>query len=105
MLDRLDSHTPVAGMGQRMEITIIHERVQFPFEGAASPDQCVLKESSVFALLHPNAFFHKGISKSVGPHGSRTFQVKVLEEQKTFGFNGAAGPAMSGKRKIRAGIV
>jgi len=31
-----DIHAPVAGMSQRMEIAIIHERFQFHFEGTAS---------------------------------------------------------------------
>ena len=80
VLDRLDLHAPITCMSQGMEVAIIHERFQFHFEGRASPHEGVLNEGGVFALAHPHALFQKRIGQRVSPHGSRTFQVKILEE-------------------------
>src|SRR5258708_266346 len=58
---RRNIHAPVAGMRQRMEVAIVHERFQFHFKRAASSNQRVLNVSGVFALAHPDALFQERV--------------------------------------------
>jgi hypothetical protein len=73
MFDRGDIHAPVTGVGQGMEVAIIHERFQIYFEGTASPQKRVLNDGGIFALTHPNTLFQKCVAQCVSPHWRRAF--------------------------------
>src|SRR5258708_5157789 len=88
-----------------MKIAIVHERFPFHFERAAASNQRVLNVSGVFALAHPDAFFQKRIGEGVSPNRRRSFHVKIFDEEKAWGFDSAAGPAMGGKEKTRAVVM
>src|SRR6267154_2748052 len=100
-----DIHSPIAGVGQGMEVAIIHERFQFHFDGTVSAHEGVLNEGGVFTMAHPDALFQKRVGKPVSPNGRRAFQMKILQEQKALWLDGAAGPTMGGKGKIGSGVV
>jgi len=83
-----------------MEVTIICERFQVHFEGAASPQQRVSNTGRVFSLVHPDAFLQQRIRQSVCPHRRRALQMKIpSRSRKPFGSTAPAGPAMGGSEK------
>ena len=61
LLQGSDLHAPVAGVGQGVEVAIIHKCFHFYFEGRASTEERVGNKSSVFALAHPNALLQQRI--------------------------------------------
>jgi len=98
-------HVPVARMRGRMEIAIVHQRLQVHFHRRTGPQQLVLNIGGVFTLPHPHALFQQRIGQRIGPHWLRTFQTKTLYVLKPFRIKRAAGPAMSDQRIVRTCVV
>ncbi len=101
MFHRINAHPPVTGMGRRMKIAIIDERIQLHLDRCASLQQRVLHVRGVRALLHPNALLQPSVAGRVSPNGSGAIQTKSVDILKSLGLDRAARPKMRRQRKFR----
>ncbi len=94
MLHRINAHRPVTGMGRRMEIAIVHERLQDPSRSPRSPPAKCIAHTSCSCPAASTRVSRACVVERVSPNRSGTVQAESFNKLKSLGVYRATRPKM-----------
>ena len=78
--DGVDRHAPAAGMGARVEVAVVHHRLEGERGGRAAAQQRVAHVGRIGARLHPDALFDLGVGARERPHRRGAVEAEALDQ-------------------------
>ena len=104
LIDRIDLHLPIAGVGAAVVVAVIDERLERQRERRGGPAQVVADVGGVGVLFHPDPLFQQGVGAGIGPHRRRAVELEAVEVDEALRVGDAAGPSV-GREGIGASVV
>ena len=95
-------HPPAVRAGERVSVTVVHERVERERRGRSSTKQAVPHIGRVCALLHPHALLEERVAHRIRPDGRGALEREALQRSEALRRDRTVGPAVRAERRREA---
>ena len=103
--DGVDRHAPAAGVCARVEVAVVHHRLEGKRGGGTAAQQRVAHIGCVGARLHPDALFDLGVGACERPHRCGAVEAKALDQPVAVRSQRSVRPTIGAKLPWRAAVL